>query len=423
MILGLIWQILKVYVLCQINLKHCPALVRLLNEGEELQDLLKLSPEDLLLRWFNYHLKAAGYPKTIKNFSDDVKDGEAYTILLNQLSPAKCDKSGLEKTGLERAAKVIDDAKKIGATSFTKPEHIVSGNPKINLLFAASIFNANTGLVANEQEVKDAAGLLDDDIEGSREERAFRMWINSLGLENVYVNNLYEDIKDGVVLLKVLDRVKPGSVEWKKSEKNPNNKFKKLQNANLAIDVGKAMGFTLVGIGGVDLVDGKKKLSLGLVWQVVRKHTLEILGGWTEEKLLAWANERAAGNSKAVSFKDPSIKTSVWLFDVLRGVEPTLVDPALVSHEEGPENYELNAKYALSCARKLGATVFCLWEDIVEVKPKMIMAFVAALAEIFIHGKKEALGDIYSKASTANQSIQWSYLHIKIVLSIARDIT
>eukprot|EP01016_Furgasonia_blochmanni_P032466 TRINITY_DN3348_c0_g1_i3.p2 TRINITY_DN3348_c0_g1~~TRINITY_DN3348_c0_g1_i3.p2 ORF type:complete len:211 (+),score=89.06 TRINITY_DN3348_c0_g1_i3:142-774(+) len=82
MILGLIWQILKVYVLCQINLKHCPALVRLLNEGEELQDLLKLSPEDLLLRWFNYHLKAAGYPKTIKNFSDDVKDGEAYTCLL-----------------------------------------------------------------------------------------------------------------------------------------------------------------------------------------------------------------------------------------------------------------------------------------------------------------------------------------------------
>jgi len=26
------------------------------------------------------------------------------------------------------------------------------------------------------------------------------------------------------------------------------------------------MGFTLVGIGGVDLVDGNKKLSLALVW-------------------------------------------------------------------------------------------------------------------------------------------------------------
>ena len=106
--------------------------------------------------------------------------------------------------------------------------------------------------------------------------KAFRMWINSLGLDGVYVNNLYEDIKDGIILLKVLERVKPGSVDWRRAEKNPNNKFKRLQNANYAIEVGKAMGFTLVGIGGVDLVDGKRKLVLGLVWQIVRKHTLEV---------------------------------------------------------------------------------------------------------------------------------------------------
>lgn len=53
----------------------------------------------------------------------------------------------------------------------------------------------------------DAAGLIDDDIEGSREERAFRMYINSLGIDGVYINNIYEDIKDGIVLLKVMDRV------------------------------------------------------------------------------------------------------------------------------------------------------------------------------------------------------------------------
>lgn len=71
---------------------------------------------------------------------------------------------------------------------------------------------------------------------------------------------------------------------------NPNNRFKKLTNANLAVDIGKSFGFSLVGIGGIDLVDGNRKLSLALVWQLVRKHTLQILGGWTEEKLLEWAN-------------------------------------------------------------------------------------------------------------------------------------
>ena len=61
---------------------------------------------------------------------------------------------------------------------------------------------------------------MDDDVEGAREERAFRMWINSLGLtkrngEIVYVNNLYEDSRDGLILLRTIDKIKPGSVNWK----------------------------------------------------------------------------------------------------------------------------------------------------------------------------------------------------------------
>jgi len=40
-------------------------------------------------------------------------------------------------------------------------------------------------------------GLLDDDIQGTREERQFRLWINSLEIPDVYVNNLFEDVRDG----------------------------------------------------------------------------------------------------------------------------------------------------------------------------------------------------------------------------------
>ena len=69
------------------------------------------------------------------------------------------------------------------------------------------------------------------------------MWVNSLGLQNVHVNNLFEDIKDGIVLLKVLDRVEPGCVDWKKAEMKPNHKLKKIQNANYAVEIGKTMKF------------------------------------------------------------------------------------------------------------------------------------------------------------------------------------
>jgi plastin-1 len=102
------------------------------------------------------------------------------------------------------------------------------------------------------------------------------MWVNSLKIQDVHVNNLFEDIKDGLVLLKVLDRVEPGCVDWKKVEMKPNLRIKKIGNANYAVDIGKNMKFSLVNVGGIDLVDGKKKLALALIWQMVRKHTLQV---------------------------------------------------------------------------------------------------------------------------------------------------
>lgn len=50
----------------------CVALIGLLRDGESLEDLMKLSPEELLLRWANYHLEQAGCSK-INNFSSDIK--------------------------------------------------------------------------------------------------------------------------------------------------------------------------------------------------------------------------------------------------------------------------------------------------------------------------------------------------------------
>lgn len=34
---------------------------------------MSLAPEKILLRWMNFQLKKAEYPKTITNFSSDIK--------------------------------------------------------------------------------------------------------------------------------------------------------------------------------------------------------------------------------------------------------------------------------------------------------------------------------------------------------------
>ena len=390
MALGLMWQIAKQIMLQKINLKNFPELVRLLNPGEQLSDLLKLSPEQLLLRWFNYHLKQAGYDKPITNFSGDVKDSEKYIVLLNQLDKNKCDKSGLQESDLtKRANKVLADAKKLGANSYINAKDICNGNAKLNTLFVASIFNACPGLdPPTEQEQYDAAKLLDDDKEGAREERAFRMWINSLNLQDenlepIHINNLYEESKTGLLLLKTIDKIKPGVVNWKVVDKKCSNPFKIQVNCQEAVDASKKCKFSIVGIGGADIREGNKKYILAIVWQLMKEHSLQVIGNKTEEELLAWGNEKTDEKHKVKSLKDKTLSNSLFFIYIMKSIEPRSINwDIVVQDKDDDESKQNNAKYCLSIARKLGATVFLTWEDLSEVKHKLLLTFLASLYQV-----------------------------------------
>jgi hypothetical protein len=60
LVLGSVWQSIRLCLAKKIQLRDTPEIIRLLKEGEELKDLLKLSPETILIRWVNYHLEKAG---------------------------------------------------------------------------------------------------------------------------------------------------------------------------------------------------------------------------------------------------------------------------------------------------------------------------------------------------------------------------
>jgi len=387
-VLGLLWQIIRIGLLSQINLKNNPNLIRLLEPGETLEDLLKLSPEQILLRWFNYHLKAAGSPRRVNNFTGDIKDSECYTILLNQLAPQKCDKKALnEKDPMKRAEMVLENAGRIECRKFLRPKDIVAGNAKLNLAFVANLFNTLPGLDPVAEPIKI------EEIEETREERAFRNWMNSLGVDP-YVNNLYEDLRDGIILLQLLDKIRPGIVNWKKVyTKKPLSKFQQLENCNYAILLGKDMKFSLVGIGGQDIQSGNKKLTLAIIWQAMRMYVLNFLkviskGGKdvTDEDIINWANGKVKGAGKGSGmkdFKDKSLSNSKFIFDLLSACSPEAINFDNVIHATTDEDKIKNASYAISCARKMGCTVFLLPEDIVEVKDKLIMTFFGAVMQVY----------------------------------------
>ena len=51
------------------------------------------------------------------------------------------------------------------------------------------------------------------------------------------------------------------------------------------------MGLKMIGIGGVDITKGKRKLVLATCWEICKTHYLKLIRGRTEDNLVAWANQ------------------------------------------------------------------------------------------------------------------------------------
>ncbi|RCN49047.1 hypothetical protein ANCCAN_04924, partial [Ancylostoma caninum] len=59
--------------------------------------------------------------------------------------------------------------------------------------------------------------------------------------------------------------------------------------------------------------------------------------------------------------------------------EPTYCICYQIKSDGNLDSNTENAKYAITCGRKIGAKIYALPEDIVEVKPKMVMTVFACL--------------------------------------------
>lgn len=97
MAIGFLWQLIKLHMLKDINVKTYPKLVALLMDGEDIDDMIPLPPDEMLKRWVNYFFTQntdncnhddddGKVLKLLKNFHTNVKDGVLYANLLNKIN-------------------------------------------------------------------------------------------------------------------------------------------------------------------------------------------------------------------------------------------------------------------------------------------------------------------------------------------------
>ncbi|KAJ3462754.1 hypothetical protein MRS44_007540 [Fusarium solani] len=412
LILGLIWQIIRRGLLGKIDIKLHPELYRLLEEDETLEQFLRLPPSKscsggstiisrLPIGAASTSIRTTqGQPllifcNRVNNFSSNVKDGENYAVLLAQIGPEYgVTRAPLQKQDLhDRAEAVLQEADKLGCRKFLTPKSLVAGNPKLNLAFVANLFNNHPALDPITEEEK--LEVEDFDAEGEREARVFTLWLNSLDVQPAVVS-FFDDLRDGSILLQAYDKVIPGSVNPRHVNKRPAHggemsRFKAVENTNYAIELGKQNRFSLVGIQGADITDGQRTLTLGLVWQLMRKDITVTLSSLaqklgkreiTDSEMVRWANDmsRKGGRNSAIrSFKDPAIGSGIFLLDVLNGMKSSYVDYDLVTPGQTDEDAYMNAKLSISIARKLGATIWLVPEDICQVRSRLVTTFIGSL--------------------------------------------
>lgn len=290
---------------------------------------------------------------------------------------------------------MLQNADAIGCRKYLTPSSLVAGNAKLNLAFVANLFNTWPGLEPLEENERPV--IEDFDAEGEREARVFTLWLNSLDVDpGVY--DLYEDLKvrsrsssslaprqpmlrvheltlgarsqDGLVLLQAFDKVIPGSVTWRRVAKSPLplSRFKAVENTNYVLDLARQGNMHIVGIQGADLVDGQRTLTLGLVWQMMRRNILSTMASLSkggrdisDSDIVKWANaqvQQAGKRSSMRSFKDPSLKDAKFFLDLLDALKPGYVDYSLVydgrNDEECKANGASSARLSsLPCSRGL----------------------------------------------------------------------
>lgn len=153
-VLGLIWQIIKIYLSNQIHIRRHPEIIVLKKQDEEDEEMQKMHYEEVLLRWLNWHIQKDGGKKVVKNFGNDLRDSEAYGHVMSNISD-RFDKKFWDLDEKQRAEEIIQYCEKEHIKTSVRPEDIQGTNQRIHQLFCSQIFNQRHGLDVKEKKIVD----------------------------------------------------------------------------------------------------------------------------------------------------------------------------------------------------------------------------------------------------------------------------
>ncbi|BGO95730.1 hypothetical protein NBRC10512_001564 [Rhodotorula toruloides] len=127
--------------------------------------------------------------------------------------------------------------------------------------------------------------------------RTFCKWLNARLEPHGYppVVDLGVDFSDGTRLIQLVEVLTESSLG--RYNQQPYHRVQKMENAVKALERIKEMGVHLTNIGPEDVVDGNRKLILGMIWSLVLRFSIADIneeGSHAKEGLLLWCQRKTA---------------------------------------------------------------------------------------------------------------------------------
>ncbi|KAE9374596.1 hypothetical protein N431DRAFT_503418 [Stipitochalara longipes BDJ] len=212
------------------------------------------------------------------------------------------------------------------------------------------------------------------------QQKTFTKWLNTkIEPRELVVVDLVKDLSDGVVLIHLLECLSNESLG--RYAAKPKLRVQRFENANLSLDFIKSRGIQMTNIGAEDVVDGNRKIILGLIWTLILRFTISDIneeGMTAKEGLLLWCQRKTA------CYDEVEVRnfTDCWndglafcaLLDIHR---PDLIDYDALNKDDHRGNMQLAFDIA---TKEIGIPALLDVEDVCDVaKPdeRSLMTYIA----------------------------------------------
>ncbi|KAK4049284.1 alpha-actinin [Microbotryomycetes sp. JL201] len=235
----------------------------------------------------------------------------------------------------------------------------------------------------HEYKHRTAVGAVHEDMQN----KVFCKWLNARLVPRYEpVTDLGKDFQDGTRLIQLVEVLTEQSLG--RYNREPHHRVQKFENARHALERIKEMGVHLTNIGPEDIVDGNRKLILGMIWSLVLRFSIadiEEEGTHAKEGLLLWCQRRTEPyNEVDVQNFSKSFQDGLAFCALIHRHRPDLIDWDALSKDA--RDAEANVQLAFKIADKhLGIPQLLEVSDIVGRRPdeKSIMTYVAQYFHAF----------------------------------------